>query len=47
MVFLSHILSGVEHVLSSGYGRYFIVIPFVFAVVYLVLYVLVWGGSRN
>ena len=47
MVFLNHIFEALEHVLTSGYGRYFILVPLVFALLYLILYVLQWGGCRD
>lgn len=47
MIFLNHIFKALEHVLTSGYGKYFVLVPFVFALLYLVLYVLLWGGRRD
>lgn len=45
MIFLQHIFSGFEHVLTSEYGHYFLEIPFTFGIIYLLLYVL--GGHKN
>ena len=47
MIFFTHILEWFEHVLSSGYGKYFVLVPFIFAVLYLILYVILWGGHRD